>query len=124
MAGLPGEQSEGVVAVEGEQRTAQVPDVGRVTLALTFAGVRVDAEVHGAPSTTLAGGLVKGDVTPTLSGRPSRARRQGLSPVESASRERATSDRRTRDPSASTRRSPLCSDRASAMVRSSRGAWR
>src|SRR4029450_2323670 len=61
MAGLPSEQSEGVVAVEGEQRTAQVPDVGRVTLAVTFGTVRVDPEVHGLPATTLAGGYSRWD---------------------------------------------------------------
>src|SRR6267142_2223298 len=56
MTGLAGEQRKGVVAVESEQRTAQVPRVGRVALALTLAAVRINAEVHGGPSTILSGG--------------------------------------------------------------------
>jgi SAM-dependent methyltransferase len=49
MGGRSSEQSEGVVVVKVEQRTAQVPGVGRVALCLALAAVRIDPKVHGAP---------------------------------------------------------------------------
>src|SRR5215510_11614193 len=48
MGGLPREQRKGVVAVEGEQGTAEVSRVRRIALALALAAVRVDTEVHAA----------------------------------------------------------------------------
>jgi hypothetical protein len=50
MAGFSSEQREGVVTVDRQQLTAQVPCVGRVALALTFTAVRINAEVHEAMS--------------------------------------------------------------------------
>src|SRR5215475_7429539 len=50
MGGFSREQRKGVVAVEGEQGTAEVSRVRRIALALALAAVRVDTEVHAAPS--------------------------------------------------------------------------
>src|SRR5262249_34606642 len=113
MAGVASEQREDVVAVEREQRAGQVPDVGGVSLALSLGAVRVDTKVQGTPPTFAC-----------FSERPSRSGRREWAPAESAHRARATTDRRTRDPSASTRRSPPHSGHASAITRSGRVAWR
>ncbi len=50
MAGIPGEQCEGIVTLEAQERAAEISGVGRVALAFALAAVCIDPKLHGAPS--------------------------------------------------------------------------